>query len=98
QPWSWLRRRNIVCLSFLMAIVCGRLLKKRYTMGRSSTTGGFPPRILSVQNRRRVQLVSSSLADDSAGTRSQTTLIETRIGTANKAPGTPQSHVQKISE
>src|SRR5678816_126067 len=40
----------------------------------------------------------SSLTDDIAGTRSQTTLIETRIGTDNKAPGTPQSHIQKISE
>src|SRR5258705_12145119 len=40
----------------------------------------------------------SSLTGDMAGTRSQTTLIETRIGTDNKAPGTPQSHVQKINE
>src|SRR4029434_10000521 len=44
------------------------------------------------------QLVSSSLTDDSVGTRSQTTLIDTRIGTDNKAPGTPQSQVQKIKE
>jgi len=40
----------------------------------------------------------SSLRGDIAGTRSQTTLIETRIGTDNKAPGTPQSHIQKIKE
>src|ERR1041384_7008450 len=33
-----------------------------------------------------------------AGTRAQTTLIETRIGTDNKAPGTPQTQVQKINE
>ena len=32
----------------------------------------------------------SSLTDDIAGTRSQTTLRETRIGTDNNAPGTPQ--------
>src|ERR1035438_26913 len=43
-------------------------------------------------------LVSSSLTDDMVGTRSQMTLIETRIGTDNKAPGTPQSQVQKIKE
>src|ERR1035441_10957556 len=35
---------------------------------------------------------------DIDGTRSQMTLIETRIGTDNKAPGTPQSQVQKINE
>ena len=40
----------------------------------------------------------SSLTGDIAGTRSQTTLIDTRIGTDNKAPGTPQSQVQKINE
>src|ERR1041384_2331558 len=40
----------------------------------------------------------SSLTDDIAGTRSQMTLMETRIGTDNNAPGTPQSHVQKINE
>src|SRR5437762_8810943 len=36
--------------------------------------------------------------DESIGTRSQTTLIETRMGTDNKAPGTPQSQVQKSKE
>ncbi len=41
-------------------------------------------------------LVRSSLTWAMAGTRSQTILIETRIGTDNNAPGTPQSHVQKI--
>ena len=40
----------------------------------------------------------SSLTYDIDGTRSQMTLIETRIGTDNKAPGTPQSQVQKINE
>ena len=43
-------------------------------------------------------LVRSSLTWDIDGTRSQTTLSDTRIGTDNKAPGTPQSHVQKINE
>src|SRR5690349_23221965 len=43
-------------------------------------------------------LVSSSLRWDMEGRRSQMTLIETRIGTDNKAPGTPQSQVQKIKE
>src|ERR1017187_3084768 len=43
-------------------------------------------------------LVRSSLTWDIDGTRSQMTLIETRIGTDNNAPGTPQSHVQKIRE
>src|SRR5205823_927935 len=43
-------------------------------------------------------LVSSSLMGDIEGTRSLMTLMETRIGTDNKAPGTPQSQVQKISE
>ena len=43
-------------------------------------------------------LVSSSLTGDIDGARSQKTLIETRIGTDNKAPGTPQSQVQKINE
>jgi len=43
-------------------------------------------------------LVSSSLTNVSEGTRSQTTLIDTKIGTDNKAPGTPQSQVQKINE
>src|SRR5580700_3699698 len=43
-------------------------------------------------------LVRSSLTGDIDGTRSQKTLIETRIGTDNKAPGTPQSQVQKINE
>ena len=43
-------------------------------------------------------LVRSSLTWDMDGTRSQKTLIETRIGTDNKAPGTPQSQVQKINE
>src|SRR5664279_2592480 len=42
--------------------------------------------------------MSSSLTDDSVGKRSQTTLTETRIGTDNKAPGTPQIQVQKIKE
>src|SRR5665213_3328391 len=42
--------------------------------------------------------MSSSLTDDSAGKRLQTTSTETRIGTDNKAPGTPQSQVQKIKE
>src|SRR5439155_26204651 len=40
----------------------------------------------------------SSTTDDIAGTRSQMTLRETRIGTDNKAPGTPQSIVQKIKD
>jgi len=40
----------------------------------------------------------SSLTDDIAGTWSQITLMETRIGADNKAPGTPQSMVQKIKE
>src|SRR5436305_1237857 len=40
----------------------------------------------------------SSLTGDIAGTRSQITLIETKIGTDNRAPGTPQSQVQKINE
>ena len=40
----------------------------------------------------------SSLTGDIAGMRSQTTLIETRIGTDNNAPGTPQSHIQKIKK
>ena len=43
-------------------------------------------------------LVSSSLIGDIEGTRSQMTLIETRIGTDSRAPGTPQSQVQKIKE
>src|SRR5579859_2035230 len=43
-------------------------------------------------------LVSSSLTWDMDGRRSQMTLIETRMGTDNKAPGTPQSQVQKINE
>ena len=43
-------------------------------------------------------LVRSSLMWDIDGTRSQMTLSETRIGTDNKAPGTPQSQVQKINE
>src|ERR1017187_5195517 len=42
--------------------------------------------------------MSSSLTGDSRGKRSQTTLTETKIGTDNKAPGTPQSQVQKIKE
>src|ERR1019366_6999846 len=42
--------------------------------------------------------MSSSLTDDSVGKRSQTTLTETRIGTDNSAPGTPQSQVQNIKE
>src|ERR1043165_4311381 len=46
----------------------------------------------------RVHRERSSLTDDIAGTRSQTTLMETRIGTDNSAPGTPHSHVQKIRE
>ncbi len=33
-----------------------------------------------------------------AGRRSQTTLSETRMGTDSRAPGTPQSQVQKIKE
>src|SRR5260370_40319189 len=43
-------------------------------------------------------LVRSSLTWDMDGKRSQMTLVETRIGTDNKAPGTPQSQVQKINE
>src|SRR5579863_7582387 len=43
-------------------------------------------------------LVRSSVTWDMDGTRSQMILTETRIGTDNKAPGTPQSQVQKISE
>jgi len=43
-------------------------------------------------------LVRSSLTWRMDGTRSHKTLIETRIGTDNKAPGTPQSQVQKINE
>ena len=43
-------------------------------------------------------LVRSSLTWDMEGTQSQTTLIETRIGTDNKAPGMPQSQVQSIKE
>src|ERR1035437_3461078 len=42
--------------------------------------------------------MSNSLTCDREGIRSQTTLMETRIGTDNKAPGTPQSQVQKIKE
>jgi hypothetical protein len=51
-----------------------------------------------MQIRRLAHRERSSLTGDIAGTRSQTTLIETRIGTDNKAPGTPQSQVQKINE
>src|SRR5438105_4723853 len=36
--------------------------------------------------------------DERVGTRSHTTLMETRMGTDNSAPGTPQSQVQKIKE
>src|SRR5579862_2170381 len=43
-------------------------------------------------------LVRSSLTWDMDGIRSQITLIETRIGTDNNAPGTPQSQVQNMSE
>src|SRR4051812_2851776 len=43
-------------------------------------------------------LFRTSLTCERAGTRSQMTLTETRIGTDNKAPGTPQSQVQKIRE
>src|SRR5450631_2016314 len=43
-------------------------------------------------------LVRSSLMWDIGGTRSQITLIETKMGTDNKAPGTPQSQVQKMSD
>src|SRR6185369_6498798 len=45
-----------------------------------------------------VQRERSSLTLDMEGTRSQTALVETSIGTDNNAPGTPQSHIQKISE
>src|SRR5438128_2746062 len=45
-----------------------------------------------------VQLVTSSLTAERDGTRSQIILIATRIGTDNKAPGTPHSHVQKIRD
>src|SRR5207248_836685 len=57
-------------------------------------------RILPQRDDRRVEshCDKSSLIDDIAGTRSQTTLIETRIGTDNSAPGTPQIQVQKIRE
>ena len=46
----------------------------------------------------KVQVVSSSLTADKVATRSHTTAIDTRNGTDNNAPGTPQSHVQKIRE
>src|SRR4051794_33218914 len=41
---------------------------------------------------------SNSLTGDMASTRSQMILMQTRIGTDKRAPGTPQSQVQKMSE
>ena len=41
---------------------------------------------------------TNSLTEDMDGRRSQMTLKETKMGTDRSAPGTPQSHIQKIKE
>jgi transposase-like protein len=70
------------------------LRKWSQTLNKSGQTFNFQPSTLNFPAHRE----RSSLTGDIAGTRSQTALIETRIGTDNNAPGTPHSQIQKINE
>src|SRR6185295_5053412 len=70
--------------------------KRRALWGNHPTDAFF--RGVQLMTLCLVKLVRSSATGESAGMWSHTTLIETRIGTDNRAPGMPQSQVQKINE